>query len=241
MSLFLALDTATDAGSVAVGRPGVLAAEIIFGDRRHAAALVPAIEEALRLAGASFPDLTGIVLADGPGSFTGLRIGFATVQGLVREHASPRVLTAPSLIGAAWLASRFADGPVAALYDALRGEVFAVVCRFHNQAVEILLSPRLTTVAALRDASVRPGVVVGDGAVAHAEEVRAWTGRDPVGPPGGAPRASALLELLAVGGATREVSDPTAWEPDYGRPAEAQVRWERKHGRPLPDSTGGRD
>jgi hypothetical protein len=47
------------------------------------------------------------------------------------------------------------------------------------------------------------------------------------------PRAGALLELLAVEGATKTVDDLASLEPEYGRLAAAQVRWEKKHGREL--------
>ena len=241
MSWYLAVDTATDVGSVAVGRPGALGAEVVFGSRRHAGALVPAVAEALRLAGVPLQDITGFAIADGPGSFTGLRIGFATVQGLVKDRSDRDVVTAPSLMATAWHGARYVDGPVASLYDALRGEVFAAVYRFQRGAVEVILAPCLTTLSRLKDLGLHPRIAVGDGAATYAEAVRAWTGRDPVAPPAGAPRAASLIELLAVAGAVRKVDDVQDWEPDYGRPAEAQARWERKHGRPLPGTTGGND
>ncbi len=236
MSLYVAIDTATELGSVAVGRPGGVVSEVLMGARRHASALTPAVDEALRLGGVALGDLTGVIVADGPGSFTGLRIGFATVQGLVRARPDLTVMTAPSLQSAAWLASPFASGPVAALYDALRGEVFAAVYRFHPGSVEVLVAPVLTTVSALRQSRVRADVAVGDGAVAYADQVREWTGRDPVGPAAGGPRAAALIQMLEIPGALRTLEEVTAWEPDYGRPAEAQARWERTHGKPLPGS-----
>ncbi len=275
MTLFLAIDTATDLGSVAVGDPTGAAAEIVVRGRRHAAALAPAVHEALRLAGAAYGDLRGIVLADGPGSFTGLRIGFATAQGILREHDGLELRTAPSLLAAAWNAMPFASGPVAALYDALRGEVFGAVYRFENSAqraersgtgekrgetrdtrpetgerrqqegeagdvsVEVIVEPCLTTVPDLvRRCPVTPSLGVGDGAVAHADQLWEWTGRAPVGPPAGSPRAAALLSLVGVVGGTRRIDDPAAFQPAYGRLAEAQVRWEREHGRPLPHPQG---
>jgi tRNA threonylcarbamoyladenosine biosynthesis protein TsaB len=238
LSLFLAIDTATDLGSVAVGSPGAVAAEVLMGTRRHAASLTPAVTEVLRLAGTTLDQVTTVIVADGPGSFTGLRIGFATVQGLVRARPDLSVMTAPSLLSAAWLGSRFVRGPVAALYDALRGEVYAAVYGFHGDVVDMLLAPTRITVSALQATNVSATLAVGDGAVAYSEQALAWTGRDPVGPPIGGPRAAALIELFAKSGALRTVDDVSAWEPDYGRPAEAQARWERAHGKPLPGSVG---
>ncbi len=209
-----------------------------MGDRRHAAAVLPAIEHVLRLADLTFADLDGIVLADGPGSFTGLRIGFATVKGLLQEHSGLVLRVAPSMMGLAWQAAAFAGGPVAVLYDALRGDVFAAVYALSAGRIETLLAPRLTTPEALVQAAPRVAVAVGDGAAAHAALMRQWTGRAPVGPPLGVPRAATLLQLLEVAGATTLVDNAAALEPTYGRLAEAQTRWERAHGRALPHTPG---
>lgn len=236
MKLYAAMDTATDVGSVAVGAPGAPAAEIVIGRRRHAADLVPALEETLRLAGASWADLSGLVVADGPGSFTGLRIGFATAAGVLKELPGLPLFTIPSLVGTARLGAALVSGPVAALYDALRGEVYAAVCDF-TRAAPVVVAPRLTTVSALAAEGIVARLGIGDGAGAYADQVLQWTGRLAVSPPTGAPRASILIELVETGIATN-VSDPSAWEPAYGRPAEAQARWERQHGRALPGATG---
>lgn len=239
MSLTLALDTATDLATVAVGEGGVLIAEVAVGPRRHAGAVLPGIAEVLRLAGAELADVSRILLADGPGSFTGLRIGAATMQGLRRARPGIAVAVTPSLLSAAWTGAQLAEGPVAALYDALRGQVFAGVYRFVGARVEVVAPPTLTTVEALaRDCPAAPALAVGDGAAAHADAIRSWTGRAPVAPPAGAPRAASLLVLAGLAGALRPVDEPAAFEPDYGRPAEAQARWERVHGRALPDSRG---
>jgi tRNA threonylcarbamoyladenosine biosynthesis protein TsaB len=238
VSLYLALDTATSIASVAVGDAAGAVAEVYVGRRRHSAATVPAIEEVLELAGRSFADLTGIVVADGPGSFTGLRIGFATALGVLEQYPDLVLQTAPSLLGVAWRAFPLAQGPVAAVFDALRGEVFAAVYALGEARVETLMEPRIARPAELVECSPRPLLAVGDGAAAYAGLMQEWTGRPPVGPPAVVPSASALLELLAVEGATRRVEDPAALEPWYGRPAEAQARWERTHGRPLPDPPG---
>ena len=239
MRVQLALDTATPFGSVALGTSRGVIAEVSIGHRRHAAATLPAVEEVLRLAGAGFGDVEGIVLADGPGSFTGLRIGFATAKGILHQHPALTLRLAPSLLALAWGARSFARGPVAALYDALRGDVFAAVYAFGDDRLETWLTPRLTTPAELVQTVPPPAIAVGDGAAVHASLMLQWTGRPPAGPPTAVPRAAALLELLDLPGATMLVEDPGAAEPTYGRLAEAQARWERAHGRPLPHPPGG--
>lgn len=225
MNAYLAVDTVTDHGSVALGTPGGVDAEVTIGRRKHAAALLPSIEHVLRMARASYADLQGIVVADGPGSFTGLRIGFATVKGIMQEYESLELRSAPSLMSLAFGMRHCANGPVCALYDALRGDVFGAVYGFSAGAVSVELNPTLGTVTQLTElCSVKPSLGVGDGAAAYATLVREWTGSEPIGPPAAVPRAAGLLGLLAVDGATTLVADPESFEPEYGRLAEAQVR-----------------
>jgi tRNA threonylcarbamoyladenosine biosynthesis protein TsaB len=236
VSVHLAIDTATDLGSVAVGVPGDVKAEVVFSERRHASVLTPAIEAVLRLAGVSYAHLTGIVVADGPGSFTGLRIGFAAAQGIIAGHEDIQLSTVSSLVSAAWPTLRILQEPVAALYDAYRGEVFAGVFELAQGRVRPLVSPMCGSIDdVISDSPVAPACAVGEGALLYADRVRGWTGRDPVGPPQGSPRAATLLELLGLKGIVTPVGDPDAFEPHYGRRAAAQDRWEEKHGRPLHD------
>ena len=47
-----------------------------------------------------------------------------------------------------------------------------------------------------------------------------------------------LLDLVGRPGGAVRVEPVEGWQPVYGRPAEAQARWETAHGRPLPDSIG---
>ena len=241
MKLRVAIDTATPFGTVAAGTSQGPLAEVSIGHRRHAAAALPAVEEVLRLAGAQLADVDEIVLADGPGSFTGLRIGFATVKGLLHEHPGISLRLAPSLLALAWGAKGFAAGPIAALYDALRGDVFAAVYRFADGRLDTLVAPVLIAPAELVRTGPRPAIAIGYGAVAHAARMLEWTGRPPVGPPAAVPRASALLELPDLPGAAPLVEHPESVEPNYGRLAEAQARWERAHGRPLGEGQKGQE
>jgi tRNA threonylcarbamoyl adenosine modification protein YeaZ len=219
--MWLALDTATDRASLALGLPGtVLAEESLFGARRQAAELLPMLDRCLARAGASLAALEGIVLADGPGSFTGLRVGASVAKALV-HHRGLALWTAPSLLGLA--AASGDDGAlVLALSDALRGELFAGAWRVFPARVDTVLSPGVFAPDELRARLPGPGRVVGP-AAAQLGATPTW------------PRAAALLSLVGRAGALTRVTDPAAWEPSYGRPAEAQAKWERAHGRPLPD------
>src|SRR5215217_9516376 len=124
--MWLALDTASDWASVAVGEPGAghrAVEENLLGARRHAAALLPMVQSILSRAGASLDGLRGIVLSDGPGSFTGLRVGASVAKALAYARLLP-LWTAPSLlVRAAGLATM--NRVVLAVANALRGDVYA--------------------------------------------------------------------------------------------------------------------
>jgi tRNA threonylcarbamoyladenosine biosynthesis protein TsaB len=235
--MWLAIDTATDRASIALGAAGVgPLEETIGGARRHAAGLLPAIQSVLRRAGASLDDVTGIILSDGPGSFTGLRVGASVAKALVHARRLP-LWVAPSLLVRAAGVARD-DALILAVSNALRGEVYAAAYRFLPDRIHPELPPSVSRPAELVASLRRPAVAVGEAPAELLATLESWIGRPVIGPPEGSPRAAMLLELVGrVGGATR-VDGVSQWEPAYGRPAEAQARWERAHGRPLPDSVG---
>src|SRR5216117_1803033 len=234
---WLAIDTATDIASVAAGRaPAPEAGAHVQGARRHAAEIIRLVDFTLGRLGLAPRDLEGIVVGDGPGSFTGLRIGWAAAKGLAQE-AGLDLVAVPSLMAAAGgAAMKLGPVPIAACFDALRGQVYGAIYVVHPDRVETLVPPAVLTVPELvRIAPVRPQLVVGDGAMLYADVVRAWSGADPVPLAALPPAASVMLSLFTREGATRVIADPVTAEPVYGRPAEAQVKWEARHGRPLPD------
>ncbi len=181
----------------------------------------------------SLDHVDGVLLSDGPGSFTGLRVGASIAKALVHARGV-ELATAPSLMVRA--AAHAEDGAtVLAVSNALRGEVYAAAYRFAPGRVETLMAPTVRTPDALASAAPRPDTLVGDApreAVARLEE---WTGCRLIGPPAAWPRAALLFELRRRQGGAAVIADVDRWEPDYGRPAEAQARWEQAHRRPLPD------
>ena len=130
----LAFDITGSLGSVALGfvRPDSAvfseAMRTFEPSNLHSRNLLPAVSEVLAEAGVTATDLALVVATRGPGSFTGLRIGLATLQGFAL--AGGTVVAGVSSLDAAALADSSDDGGSVrrlAVVDALRGEVFAAI------------------------------------------------------------------------------------------------------------------
>jgi tRNA threonylcarbamoyladenosine biosynthesis protein TsaB len=235
--MWLAIDTATDRASVALGARGATPLEQhIAGARRHAAALLPAVQDLLQQAGASLADLEAVALSDGPGSFTGLRVGASAAKALVLAR-DLQLWTAPSLMVRAAGVARQGE-LVLAISNALRGEVYAGAYRFFPGRVETELRPSVQRPEALVASGLEPQAAVGEAPTAILAILERWIRGPVIGPPEGAPHAARLLDLIGQRGGASQVENVAEWEPVYGRPAEAQARWESVHGRPFPDSVG---
>jgi tRNA threonylcarbamoyladenosine biosynthesis protein TsaB len=239
--MWLALETATERASVALGEPGAgmtALEENLPGARRHAAALLPIIQDLLRRAASTLMDLRGIVVSDGPGSFTGLRVGASVAKALASSRRLP-LWTAPSLLVRAAGVAR-PGALVLAVTNALRGEVYAAAYRFAPDGIRTELTPSVRRPEDIVALGLRPDIIVGEAPPPVLAILEKWGGRSIVGVPEGCPQAGRLLDLVGRPGGAREIEAIRDWEPTYGRPAEAQARWESVHGRPLPDSVGSR-
>ncbi|HUG28842.1 MAG TPA: tRNA (adenosine(37)-N6)-threonylcarbamoyltransferase complex dimerization subunit type 1 TsaB [Gemmatimonadales bacterium] len=235
----LAIDAATDRLSVAVAAAdGQRVERHLMGARGHARNMILMIEELLRVTGATSPAaISRVVLADGPGSFTGLRVAAAVAKALGRAGRA-QLWTAPSLLGRAWTARGGRPGLVLSASSALRGEIYAGWYDLaHDRAVHVVHPAVAMGFDEVR-AGRRPDCIVGDASDGMLEALAAYWGVPLVSREESQADARGLLELLEVPGAVSFVGEPDRWEPTYGRPAEAQAKWEREHGRPLPDSTG---
>jgi tRNA threonylcarbamoyladenosine biosynthesis protein TsaB len=90
--LLLSIESATRVMSVALLEGETLLAEITtFDERVHSERLLPAIDQLLAIAGLSLEEVEAFAVSIGPGSFTGLRIGLATLKGLAFGSERPAV------------------------------------------------------------------------------------------------------------------------------------------------------
>lgn len=125
----LLLETATDACSVAVARGSAIIAERTAPEvHQHASHLTLFIREVMDAAGLHMTDLEEIVLSDGPGSYTSLRVGAATAKGLCVALPGLRLRAVPTLFSLALAANP--EGLVLPTINSRRGEVFGQLFAF---------------------------------------------------------------------------------------------------------------
>ncbi|WP_051554485.1 tRNA (adenosine(37)-N6)-threonylcarbamoyltransferase complex dimerization subunit type 1 TsaB [Desulfobulbus elongatus] len=131
--LILAIETATGCGSVALTRGAgptgkVLAEYTLQPEVTHARRLLGSVDAVMAAAGVGWSELAAVAVSQGPGSFTGLRIGMAAAQGLALAADVPLV-PVPTLDG---LAAQVVpvDLPICCLLDARKQQVYAAWYRY---------------------------------------------------------------------------------------------------------------
>ncbi len=167
MTRFLAIDTATDACSVALGSAGDCREVFELAPRRHNQLLFTMLDSLLGPDGIAGAAIDALVYSAGPGSFTGLRVGASAVQGLAFSNQLP-VVAVPTLTGVAQSALRRglvgSESPLLALLDARVGEVYWQLFDVRDGICEARDAPGVCSPAALpTDIAVAGLQACGDG------------------------------------------------------------------------------
>ena len=222
----IALEAATYRGTVALLRGSEVVCERTLsaedGGKPRAGRgehLMPALAECLEEAGIRGRDEVGrIVCGAGPGSFTSLRIAGSIAKGLAAGYGAELFAVSSLALSVTGAKPPLPSGEYLSVLDAMRDEFYSA---------RILLSPGFSGTQ-IGVATLMPRETL--------DELRAVErGLRVVGPGqeiDAHPHARGAARLL---GAITESGpvDLASWEPNYGRLAEAQVRWEAAHGRPL--------
>jgi tRNA threonylcarbamoyladenosine biosynthesis protein TsaB len=226
--LILSLDTTTGAGSCALLRDDrVLREQASDASRDQAERLPGDLAALLEREGTRLEAIDAFAVATGPGSFTGLRVGIATMQGLAMAAGKP--LIGVSAFDALARLAKAERVQVAAWIDAWRGEVFAALYEEGREAVAPVVAPPDVLLEPLKG---RRTLFTGDGAALYETQIRASLGdaarfTTPVAPP--LAGAVAALAAEAFGAGHRPL--PHAIRPIYVRRSDAELAADRKGAR----------
>ena len=228
----LAIDTATQVSSVAVLKEGRLLAELTMqGKLTHSETLLPHIEQVLKMAAVAKEELTGIAVSNGPGSFTGLRIGLAAAK------AMSYVLGIP-LVGVSTLQALAYQLPAPGvrgmcLLDAQKGNAYVESYRWENNSLQVVDSVQVAKITDIVAACANMNeqvILLGDAVQKKVAGKLELPANVSVAPPHIVMPRAACVAMLGqaklMAGETDNVMD---LEPVYIRRSEAEVLWEKRH------------
>ena len=231
--LILAIETATRAGSVAVASGGeIVASRAGNASVSHSTNLIEMIEAVLNEAGSNLSDIDLFATAVGPGSFTGLRIGLATVKAFA-------AVTGGQIVGLSTLAAiahaEHKRGEIVSLLPAGRGEVFAQMFSVDDCVVNPLdRAAHLSPKEVVEKYSDRPGVsFAGEGKSQFNHPLATASGSVPSN---SVPAEATICLAVSVAGlALKEYREGKSVTPDelhavYVRASDAEIneRWQQQ-------------
>ena len=234
---FVAIETSSSPGSVAVGTPPDKLHEFAFPpESDHGRGLIPAIVELTAAAGWPLAETTLVSVAIGPGPFTGLRVGVTTAKAIAWA-AGCRVAAIPTAacLAAQAVAAGSPFQPVHVVFDAGRGELYAVIASPHGPPgangadsswqleVAGLLKPAVWRDSLPQGAAVTgPGLGLADPLLTELPSVRPdlWI----ASPADRQPTASTVAQLGLAAAGRNETLDAAAVVPIYLRASYAEEK-----------------
>lgn len=190
---------------------------------RHGKALVSSMEDMFKSSGVEPDDIGLIAVSNGPGSYTGLRVGVACAKSIAYTLGKP--LVAVSTLDVLAENAPASETTVCPVLDARREQVYACIYKrsgvlWQRTSELMVIYPRK-----LVELLPRPLLIFGDGAVRY-REVFAVDGVTFGGGEMGMARASAVARLGRAAFERGEVIDPYRLQPLYMRVPEAEEKWE---------------
>ena len=146
--MYIAIDTSTDTASLALVKDGQMLAELTWRcGQDHTVHLLPNLEHLVNQAKFSLKSASGIIVAIGPGSYNGLRVGLSTAKGLAFSLGIP-IVGISTLEVEAYQHSE-TGLPVCPIFNAGRGEIAAATYQKSDGVWSQLAPEQITTLEAL--------------------------------------------------------------------------------------------
>lgn len=231
--LIVTIDTSTPAGSVALSRGDDLLGEVLFHLRgTHTDRVLHSLNWLLGEAQIKLSEVEAFGIVVGPGSFTGLRVGVATVKGLAYASGAP-VVGVSSLETLA-LACPAAGYPVCCLIDARKNEVYGAVFDCRGDAPVSLVREQVLPPRKMLEQLEGEYLFLGSGAVLYRELIQAHMGARAHFVPWALslPRASSAAGLVLARYRAGETSSAQEIVPRYIRASEAEIMRAAKQASP---------
>ncbi len=220
--VILAVDTSHPEGGVALNADGQPAGSARIGAASsHLAELGGCIDRLLRDSGLRVGDVSRIALVEGPGSFTGLRVGMAYVKGLAAALDVDVVTTGTLELLAMPLLDPTETTIICPMVDAHKNEVYAAVYGYGK----VLVRPCVVAPTPFLEATQKfDPLFVGSGAIRYRDLIDQTAGADRI-----APQTASLPSTQYLAGIARDLEPLSrdalrTLEPMYLRPSDAEFK-----------------
>ena len=161
----LAVDTSSMVASASITDDNKLVCEITLNNKlTHSQTIMPIIDRVFKMSELTPCDIDLYAVSNGPGSFTGLRIGVTTVKGLA--HAAGKPVVGVNTLEAMTYNVPFCPHIISPIMDARRGEVYNALYMFENGVLKEIEPPRAIALDDCIDELLKKGlktVFLGDG------------------------------------------------------------------------------
>ncbi|MEH7239009.1 tRNA (adenosine(37)-N6)-threonylcarbamoyltransferase complex dimerization subunit type 1 TsaB [Bacillus sp. JJ1562] len=221
----LAIDTSNYVLGIAIVDEEKVIGEVITNlPKNHSVRVMPAIEQVMKECGIKPNELEKIVVAMGPGSYTGVRIGVTIAKTLAWSLQIPLVGVSSLEVVAA--NGRYFNGFISPLFDARRGQVYTGLYQYEGRTLTCVEEDKIILLSDWLEELKKketPVLFIGNDLVIHKEQIETdfdqlayvapytdWN-----------PRPSELAEL----GLKKEPVDVHSFVPNYIRLAEAEANW----------------
>lgn len=221
----LAIDTSNAVMGIALVEDGVVKGEMITNIKKdHSTRVMPAIQSLMADCRITPKELDLIVVAKGPGSYTGVRIGVTIAKTLAWTLNIP--IVGVSSLEALAANGRYFNGFISPLFDARRGQIYTGLYRYCDGQLECVESDRIVLSSEwaqyLKEKN-EPVLFVGGDVALHKDILTAQLGSFAVFSP--APLQLPRPSELAFLGMQKESEDVHSFVPNYVRLAEAEANW----------------
>ena len=214
--MLVAIDSSTDVASLALARDGRVLAEASWRcGQNHSVELLPHLTRLIGEAKVDIKDTGCVIVAKGPGSFNGLRVGLSTAKGLAFSLSVP-IIGISSLESEAY---RHADSglPVCPIFNAGRGEIATALYRKKNNDWHQLAPEHITTVGELAKEIGEQTLFCGEYAATIARQLKTRLKEKAAIAPAEMRSASLLIELAQPRIDAGDYDDPATLQPLYLR------------------------
>ncbi len=171
--MYLGIDASTKSIALAIEQNGkILSSLCLESGKTHSVDLMPSIDFMLKSQGIKIKDISKIVLANGPGSFTGLRIAISTAKGLAHPFNTP--LETVSTLSALSQYGEHFDGVICPVMDARRNRVYTTAFDGYlgNRLIEEKTEDIAVLIDELKTVTDKKILFVGDGLRVYADVLR---------------------------------------------------------------------